>query len=128
LRETIQSLSHPTFEMTRFGKTLILFSLFAILIASAAAQVSFLPASTRPQHAGCHQPASNTPTPVTYSCCQAGHDSLLLLNSDFVYCWAPVATSLQQAIPISVDDFFVSLSRYSASPPGDLSGPLPLRV
>lgn len=111
--------------MSLYGKILILFSLFAVLIASAAAQVSFLPAPSRPQHAGCHQPAPKTP--VSYSCCQAGHDSLLL-NSEFVHAPAQVATKIQQVVPISVGPRFMSVSRYSASPPGDLSEPVPLRV
>jgi hypothetical protein len=114
--------------MSLFGKILILFSLLAILIATAAAQVSFFPVASSSQHAGCHQPAPSTPAPVTYTCCQAGHDSLLLLNSDFVHASAQVATNVTLTIPTFVDQPFVSFSRYSASPPGHSSPGLPLRV
>lgn len=114
-------------SVSSFGKVFILFPLFAILIATAAAQV-FVPASSASQHAGCHQPASRTPAPVTYTCCQAGHDSLLLLDSNLVGPSAQVATNITKAAPIFSDQALVSLSRYSASPPRDSSSFLSFRV
>jgi hypothetical protein len=113
--------------MSLFGKTLVLVSLLAILIATAAAQVSFASATPRQQHAGCHQPAPKTPAPASYSCCQAGHDSLLLLSGS-VHSSTQLATITQLVMPTLVDQPSVPDFQNSASPPGESSAPLPLRV
>ncbi|HZQ68244.1 MAG TPA: hypothetical protein VFA68_06975 [Terriglobales bacterium] len=114
--------------MSLFGKILILFSLIATLIAAAAAQVSFPAGTTRQQHAGCHQPAPPTPAPVSYSCCQAGHDSLLLLHSDRGDSSAYIVIDLPTEIFMPVDRQAAARLQYSASPPGEPSASVPLRV
>src|SRR5947207_491999 len=111
--------------MNLFGKTLVLLSLLAILIATAAAQVSFPTGTSRQQHAGCHQPAPKTPAPVSYSCCQAGHDSLLLLNAGSVHFATQFTITVELVIPTLVDQPLVSDSEYSVSPPRESPGPLP---
>jgi len=112
--------------MSVFGKALVLFSLLAVLIAAAAAQAP-LPATIHgTQHAGCHQPTTKTPAPVSYRCCQSGHDSLLLLNSGFVHSSAQIVQFAR--MPVLAAQPSVPGSSYTASPPNEWSAPLSLRI
>jgi hypothetical protein len=113
--------------MTFGRKLLVLFSLLAILFAAAMAQSQFAFAPAHEPHAGCHAPAPKAPLPASYSCCKAGHDSLLLLSVGSGHLPTQLI-SCADVTPIRADHSFSSVTDSAKSPPGALSQSASLRV
>ena len=113
--------------MSGIRKLIILISLLATLVAAAAAQMTFATAPAHEQHAGCHQPQPKSPASPNYSCCQAGHDSLLLLNSELTRFVAHSELFTMSAEP-DLLVHFASATAASSSPPIGFPAPLTLRV
>jgi hypothetical protein len=122
---------HRTFKMQKRGSRLLAMLLLAVTPALSLATQDTTPVMVvHERPSGCHQHSSSTPIhqPVSYRCCEAGHNSAILQT--------PIVSQLDSAGLTSPVELSQALNT-SASPPSlrnlaiSSAGPpdiVPLRV
>jgi len=102
--------------------------LAAVATVSAAREGAFQMVASHARPAGCHQhDTAPVPQPVSYRCCQSGHDSAILqisFTSELASALIAVGHSIHVPVPTFAQPRFPSLATSSADPP-DIN---PLRV
>jgi hypothetical protein len=113
----------------RISKWMAVMLLAVMSVAAAARQDTVLMSDTQPQPAGCHhRGGAPSSRPVSYRCCQRGHDSAILQSSlssqlEFVDVTS-LADSSQNTTLTIVRRNLRKLALPSADPPGTT----PLRI
>jgi len=106
-----------------------------VLLVAAAVVLSTLTANAMPhrdsvpvQDAGCHSHHKTPDAPVTYQCCQNGHDSALVQSAES----GPQALMLVSVAPISSELALIQnpifCSTAAARDSGEPPGVSPLRI
>jgi hypothetical protein len=116
--------------MHKFGsKAFAVFLLTAMATVSMAGQEGTMMAVVPARPAGCHQHGAKPPAsaPVSYRCCQSGHDSAILqtsLGTPLSSALVSTGVSMPALITVSIQSCLPSLMILSPDPPHSI----PLRV
>jgi hypothetical protein len=120
-------MQHPVLHMaSRPSNLLVVLLLTVVITTSAAKPDASMMIMARGRSAACHQHGSAAPTsqPVSYRCCQGGHDSAIL-QAAFAWqlSWAGAISAAEPASAVPV--LFVrnarNLLRSSTSPPAGMT-------
>src|ERR1700724_2149682 len=122
--------SHPITRMAkRYAKVFATLLLVLMAMVSLAGQDSMAMTGPAAPPAGCHQHGAKPPTstPVSYRCCQSGHNSAILQTSlTTLLCSPLVSTGVSIPTPITVSTQGCLHSLILSSPDPPLT--IPLRV
>jgi hypothetical protein len=123
-------MTHRTARMIKLGSNLLAVVLVTVMATvSVAGQGAPLMVAAHPRPAGCHQHGTApVPQPVSYHCCQSGHDSAILQISLTSQLDSAGVTAVGHSLHIQVPDFTHQSLRTLATSSADPPDITPLRI